>query len=134
MLKQSPTYLFVEGSNDIQVQEIRNKELENCYDSLIIAKAWLGKMLIYLGEDKLSFQDDVATEISDFPLSPEHWKEGEVKASYSEKLQWLIQEIENLIENSDDFCKEEPSIELEQGFAYKYLCEAIFWLEIELNK
>ena len=54
--------------------------------------------------------------------------------NHIEKVDWLREEIKNIIDTTTDFSQELPEIELEQGFVYKYLSEARFWLGFELQR
>lgn len=153
------------------------KETEKVVDNLYLAKAWLGKVLGELGEATPYANDgkrktvadieptaDVATKVTDYPVAPHNWNEGEVTASHIEKVDWLRQEIKNLTESlpdylkwteeqvdnfyktveensKEDFCKKEeefiyslPNLEFEFNLVYKYLSEARFWLGFELAR
>ncbi len=138
-----------------------SKEINKAFDSLILAKAWLGEILEELKEEvenDFSFLKDVVHELGT------DWHQ----RTHVEKVIWLRQEITNLIKNSDDFSNDKfildkfskveeeiaikdklgtllpneeqelwdsiPNITLEQGFVYKYLCEATIWLQFELNR
>ena len=120
-------------------------EILEAVKSLKLSKAWLGKVLEQLGNENpygsgyKTVEDivptaDVASRIEDYPVAPDHWPEGEVYKSHIEKVDWLRTEIRRLIDNTTDYSKEVPEIELEQGFVYKYLCEARFWLGFELGR
>lgn len=122
-----------------------SEEIKEAVKSLKLSKAWLGKILEQLGNENpygsgyKTIEDivpatDVAKEIKDYPVAPDHWPEGEVSKSHIEKVDWLRTEIKRLIDNTTDYSQEVPEIELEQGFAYKYLCEARFWLGFELGR
>jgi len=145
-------------------QEFR--EIEKSHDSLLMAKAWLGKVLGELGEDTPYKNDGKRKDIKDIedasdvaltvaglrePFTNEANKvpavqpidtwmlNGRSMSDYSnmnhiEKVDWLREEIKNIINNTDDFSKEYPKIELEQSFVYKYLSEARFWLGFELQR
>lgn len=146
LLDKSPV-LAVENIEDIKPLE--QHQVSKCYDSLILAKAWLGKVLGELGEGTPYANDgkrksvadieptaDKATEISDFPLAPDDWEEGEVTKSYIEKVDWLRQEIEKIQKESHNIqdCGTPISGLLAWNFVYQHLCEARFWLGFELQR
>lgn len=54
--------------------------------------------------------------------------------NHIEKVDWLRTEIQKLIDDSPNFSEKHDYIELEQGFVYKCLCEAKFWLGFELGR
>lgn len=137
-------------SKSITTFDSRPTEMDKCYDSLILAKAWLGKILGELGTESPYPKDGTRKTVEDIePTADTH---GELSWDYTaesadhpndnpwtkwnhiEKVDWLRQEIQKLIQETSDFSQEEPSIELEQGFVYKYLCEARFWLGFELQR
>ena len=102
-------------------------EILEAVKSLKLSKAWLGKILEQLGNENpygsgyKTVEDivptaDVASRIEDYPVAPDHWPEGEVYKSHIEKVDWLRTEIRRLIDNTTDYSKEVPEIELEQGF------------------
>lgn len=122
-----------------------SEEIKEAVKSLKLSKAWLGKVLEQLGNENpygsgyKTVEDivptaDVASRIEDYPVAPDHWPDGEVYKSHIEKVDWLRTEIKRLIDNTTDYSQEVPEIELEQGFVYKYLCEARFWLGFELGR
>lgn len=124
---------------------VNSEEVKEAVKSLKLSKAWLGKILEQLGNENpygsgyKTVEDivpasDVASKVTDYPVAPAHWPEGEVTKSHIEKVDWLRTEIKRLIDNTTDYSQEVPEIELEQGFAYKYLCEARFWLGFELSR
>lgn len=59
-----------------------------------------------------------------------NWKE----ATHIEKVDKLRTEIKKIITTTSDFSENCDYIELEQGFVYKYLCEARFYLGFELSR
>lgn len=148
-----------ESGNAVQPLDL-NTELHKCYDSLILAKAWLGKILKELGEETPYKNDGNRKTVEDiepsadtvilsnglnssiqeglnngvFKLSNIINEELFKNKSHIEKVDWLREEIKNIIENTEDFSQEYPTIEIEQGFVYKYLSEARFWLGFELQR
>jgi hypothetical protein len=138
-----------DSGNAVQILDL-NKELQKSYDSLILAKAWLGKILELLGTEspykndgkRKSIEDieptaDSSKVIESLNKYPEitntfeglNWKE----ATHIEKVDKLREEIKKIITTTPDFSENCDYIELEQGFVYKYLCEARFWLGWELQ-
>lgn len=134
-----------------------SKEIEKAYDSLILAKAWLGKILGELGESTPYANDGQRKTVEDIEPTTDTSKLTEeqkilyasnnkalVKAiltqedwdnfNHIEKVDWLREEIKNIIDTTTNFSEDFPEIELEQGFVYKYLCEARFWLGWELAR
>lgn len=124
-----------------------SEQIEKAVDSLYLAKAWVGKMLGEIGEetpykndgkrksaDDIEPTDAVATKVEDYPIDSQGWGERMKDVSHVEKVDWLRQQIQAAIDNTQDFSETYPYIELEQGFVYKYLCEARFWLGFELGR
>lgn len=129
--------------------QINSKEIDKAVDSFYLAKAWLGKILGELGnsspyksgyktKEDIEPTSDVSKVIEALNKHPEiittfeglNWDE----SSHIEKVDHLRTQIQKLIENTTDFSKDFSEIELEQGFVYKYLCEARFWLGFELQR
>lgn len=140
---------------------INSQELDNAYTSLILAKAWLGKLLGELGEATPYTNDGNRKDVKDIEPTADVSKivfgmrdSFNTKTSqtidtfelnnksmnfYSafnhiEKVDWLREEIKKIIDEAPDFSEKYLEIELEQGFVYKYLCEARFWLGFELQR
>lgn len=122
-----------------------SKEIEKAVDSLYLAKAWLGKILGELGETTPYINDGNRKTIGDIePTADQQWnlEKNEVwntayewsKKSHIEKVDWLREEIKKIIDTTTDFSETYPEIGLEQGFVYKYLSEARFWLGFELQR
>lgn len=166
---------------------INSKEIEDSYDNLRLAKAWLGEVLEELGEEtpykndgnRKTVEDieevaDVNTEsynivITKLPsdesvnlCKAEHWS----SKNHIEKVDWLRTEIKEVIDNAPDyqsFVEKEfneieivvyeklkygaleegeeeamwnkvPNIQVELELVYKYLTEAKFNLEFELER
>lgn len=131
-------------------KKTNTKEIEKSYDSLILAKAWLGEVLGKIGEEtpykndgKRKTVDDIeptadkAIFISDFPIAPDNWtEEGPVTASHIEKVDWLRQEIQKVQKevHAVSDCGTPVSGLLAWNFVYQYLCEARFQLGFELQR
>ena len=149
MFKQQLPVLFVEDNPD-SVHKINSNEIDKCYDSLILAKSWLGEILGKIGEetpykndgnrktvDDIEPTADKAIFISDFPIAPDNWtEEGPVTASHIEKVDWLRQEIQKVQKevHAVSDCGTPVSGLLAWNFVYQYLCEARFWLGFELKR
>ena len=128
---------------------VNSKEIEKAVDSLLLAKAWLGIVLKELGnespypkdgtrktvDDIESTADTYPGEVNDYKIGDKWRIEGlDREPNHIEKVDWLRTEIQKIIDNTEDFSENLDYIELEQGFVYKYLCEARFWLGFELSR
>jgi hypothetical protein len=97
---------------------INSKEIKKTYDSLILAKAWLGKCLQQLGEstpysndgkrktvkDIEPTADKAPTEINGFKLDTMWRIEGlNREPNYIEKVDWIREEIKKTIDNLPDY-------------------------------
>lgn len=130
----------------ISIRKNLHKELEEATDSLYLAKAWLGGMLGEIGETTPYVNDGNRKTVSDIEPTADksiisnqknaevfdnkHWS----TKSHIEKVDWLREEIKKIIDTTTDFSETYPEITLEQGFVYKYLSEARFWLGFELER
>lgn len=141
-----------EGSKHIEKYCTRNsKEINKAYDSLILAKAWLGKILQELGESTPYANDGSRKEIKDIePTADTHRgikhleEKGNWNTDYNhiEKVDWLREEIKNILDKylgtKDSF----TSVGLVQNNinnlswkeVAKHLSEARFWLGFELGR
>jgi hypothetical protein len=126
--------------NKFFYEDFNSSQIEKAYDSLILAKAWLGKILQELGESTPYANDGQRKTVEDIEPTAEHVKILEAnykpweEKTHIEKVDWLREEIKNTMNRTPNFSKEYPEVELEQRFVYKYLCEAIFWLGFELGR
>lgn len=138
-----------------------HNELSKCFDSLILAKAWLGKVLGELGEStpykndgKKKTVDDIeppADKNSMIEMNtnkPIFEENGWVNKSHIEKVDWLRQEIQKILIETGcasklqlQYFKENPKINKQSLNISKYLetyeqhlCEARFWLGFELQR
>lgn len=139
------------------VIKLSSKETNKAYDSLILAKAWLGKVLEELGSETPYANDGNRKEVSDIEPAADKadmYKNvqggsqvpsasGELvlnfhKKTHIEKVDWLREEIKNLIENKLLVLNGPPSTTRELAIArtnsYNHLCEARFWLGFELGR
>jgi len=117
----------VPGEDNILRQLVAHKllmssEIHDAYYSLLLAEAWLGVILDNLYEPALDNLPIVNTE--------HFWD----TLRYTEKVDWLIAQINKTVRETVGFSQEYPEIELEQGFVYKYLVEARVWLEADLKR
>ncbi len=141
------------------------KEIEKAVDSLYLAKAWLGKVLGELGEETPYKNDENRKTVEDIEPAADKVKEyknnptvcskcpycrdvtcGSVDCvaerwdikSHIEKVDWLRQEIEKIIQRSADIRASfsESHIHGFYGwkFIYQHLSEARFWLGFELQR
>lgn len=124
---------------------INSKEIENTYDSLILAKAWLGKVLAEMGESTPYVNDGKRKDVKDIEPTAETTKNltinkdgGWEDFNHIQKVDWLRQEIEKIV----DIIKEiyisnylvSRELNLARDNAYNYLCESRFWLGFELQR
>lgn len=140
-------FLFVDGFNNSKAI-YENVEIKECHKNLILAKAWLGKVLGELGENTPYVNDGKRKTIEDIEPASDtsslketlntnnpglKWFEKDL--THIEKVDWLRQEIRNVqkeIHNVSD-CGTPISGLLAWNFIYQHLCEARFWLGFELQ-
>lgn len=138
-----------------------SSELDKAYDSLILAKAWLGKVLGELGEESPYINDGKRKDIKDIEPTADKVDFNSNKIEFTfgtalthgksyynfthiEKVDWLREEINNLIGFvQSDFNRSLPnhsSQKLSREFSiartnsYNQLSEARFWLGFELQR
>ncbi len=136
--------LTPDGSN-----KIVTKETEKCCDSLLLAKAWLGKLLGFFGSPTPYANDGKRTDVNSIEPTADKGNPVEQKGestfdydnkNHIEKVDFLRQEIQKVI----------PKVELlgegdgDQTLGYnqvlqkhlivQYLSEARFWLGFELQR
>ena len=140
-------------------------EIVDAVKSLYLAKAWLGKVLGELGTDSPYLKDgsrktveDIeptanrASEIEHFPLMPENWEgrmneDNKLYLSHIEKVDWLRQEIQEIVEITDPYQREEETYNEWKGWeglgskalsylfnCNRHLSEARFNLGFELAR
>ncbi len=113
---------------------LRSNEVDSCYKSLLLAKAWCGKILGRLGEQTPYKNDGNRHEVKDIEPTDTKADVREIggtlyeSKNHIEKVDYLRQEIQDLI----DLLNEHHW--LEQKNAYTHLCEARFWLGFELER
>lgn len=132
-------------------KKTNTKEIEKAYDSLILAKAWLGKVLGELGKNTPYANDGNRKTVED--IEPTADKNTEVvfgdkinetpfrDKNHIEKVDWLRTEIETISNvvleleggklNTASWTEYTHEIKM---FSYKHLCEARFWLGFELQR
>lgn len=136
---------------------INSPEIDKAYDSLILAKAWLGKVLGQLGEATPYKNDGYRNQVSDIEETAD---QGEIPLAYPviqvnhtkpigastremnhiEKADWLREEIKTIIDEDLMMLvgrfSETPSgrPKMYYEFIYKHLSEARFWLGFELQR
>ena len=123
-------------------------EVESSYDSLILAKAWLGKVLSELGEEspykagKKTIEDiestaDVAVNYQLISSrNPTYWivQNGKELTNHIEKVDWLREEIQKLVRDTDYITSQKGRFYIYGLRVEQYLCEARFWLGFELQR
>jgi len=150
---------LVKELNPIKVPIIsgykNSDEINKAYDSLILAKAWLGKVLGELGTSTPYANDGKRKDVKDIEPTADtvnvDYKDGTSISSMShisnvmdfeskthiEKVDWLRQEIDKIIKNmlatKMRYIWNVNNGDL-LGLVYKYLCEARFWLGFELQR
>ena len=141
------------GTNGPFTQSILNHELQHAYDDLILAKAWLGKVLECLGTDSpykndgkrktaadieptadvAQFRPEVDTDWVGLPTA--WWQD----ATHIEKIDWIRQRIKEFIDPA-----QLPSIDMDHpdlnsiisclNHHSRHINEARFWLGFELQR
>ncbi len=133
---------------------INSKEIEKSYDSLILAKAWLGKILQELGESTPYANDGKRKNVEDIEAAVDistikeeltklvnvntiltinnfHFRE----ASHIEKVDWLREEIKKAYKNNMNMFPLGTNQKLVMANNYyTHLNEAVFWLGFELGR
>lgn len=134
---------------------VRSKELEKCTESLILAKAWLGKVLGTLGQLTPYAKDGSRHSISDIEQTADTAKIGRVNEvdaitmggnlmtadewsvkNNIEKIDWSRQMIDRILNVVLPYSKRTDNTiaHVYEDYAHKYLCEARFWLGFELQR
>ena len=122
-----------------------SKEVQKAYDSLILAKAWLGKILGELGEATPYVNDGKRKEVGDIEptadslpiVNTAHFWD---TLNHIQKVDWLRQEIEKIVNQVSSIGNppNPPMLNREASIArtnsYNHLCEARFWLGFELGR
>lgn len=132
-------YLFVDTNQGESKGLIQSSELHKCYDSLILAKAWLGKVLGELGEPTPYANDGNRKTVEDIEPAADvqvwtYFNDGFKDKSHIEKVDWLRQEIQHLTHLVYQYCVENSKTRFHSEIAYRHLCEARFHLGFELER
>jgi len=147
---------YVDAGILLIVGEKNSNELNKCYDSLKLAKVWLGKALKELGIEPTSDIAELDIAFRDPHLKSSQGKKMEalviggivmvdyLEMSYIEKVDWLREEISKLIvdytSTINNILNGKITIEgiihlnLFKNNIYIHLSEAIFWLDFELDR
>jgi hypothetical protein len=123
-----------------------SKEIEKAYDSLILAKAWLGKVLGELGAEN-PYKSGYKTVEDIEPTADKanyvvtrnidtggyDWDMG---MNHIEKVDWLRQEIQSIIDLviPINIYNQTREAAVARTNVYNHLCEAKFWLGFELQR
>ena len=145
----------VDLSNSIEPIPNQYKELEKSYDSLILAKCWLGKVLGELGEETPYKNDGKRKDVKDIEETADTQELTYAKGStdnhngilnyenktHIEKIDCLREEIKKVV---DVIAKDMPTTMLDFAqlktisncfkTTYQHLSEARFWLGFELSR
>ncbi len=153
----SPTVVAV--NDDVEFQPIPHiTNLDKCYDSLMLAKCWNGKLLGELGEESPYKNDGKRKTVEDIEDATDKSLPIELKVqinetkpigsstrdmNYIEKIDWLREEIKSILKDIPsvrDIIKETQkphpvdNIYLFQCLVIQHLSEARFHLGFELEK
>jgi hypothetical protein len=121
-----------------------NSCIGECHKSLLLAKAWLGKALAELGEETPYKNDGNRKIIEDIEPTYDSKDLGYLFSgvgqkfwydkTYIEKIDWLREEIQKLINPIIRYTNEEEWIGLFITKTYEYLTEARFFFGFELQR
>lgn len=129
-----------------------NKEIDKCYDSLILAKAWLGKVLGELGEETPYKNDGNRKNVEDIePTADKHSMERILPTpiqyhydndyTHIQKVDLIRQKIANALQmpsgiENVDRTNSDRMLRILTFMSYfnKYMVEARFWLGFELER
>lgn len=119
-------------------RDYNSPEIEKAYDSLILAKAWLGKVLGELGEATPYTNDGNRKTVEDIEPTAD---KGHVMVfgdfNHIEKVDWLRQEIQyttHLVTQTIHTGNQSREFAIARTNSYNHLCEARFWLGFELQR
>ena len=134
-LKEDFTDFLIFGESTTRVNFHNSKEINKAYDSLILAKAWLGKVLQELGESTPYANDGNRKEVKDIEPAAD---KGHIIVfedfNHIEKVDWLREEIEKCIDLLPWEMLQRSNIEIQVNNCYTHLSEARFWLGFELGR
>jgi hypothetical protein len=125
-----------------------SREINMAHDSLILAKAWLGKVLQELGEYNPYANDGQRKTVEDIEPTADHVKILEEEKKYIadrpwdqmlhiEKVDWLREEIVKAISVNEHLflgVSFTRLIAIARTNTYNHLSEARFWLGFELQR
>lgn len=130
-----------------------SKELQHAYDDLILAKAWLGKVLEFIGTESPYKNDGKRKTVADIeptadqgvyidPYSPDYLTNSGViwhEATAIEKIDFIRQRIKEKIENPETMMLESDHKYFNEILSClnhhsRHLNEARFWLGFELQR
>ena len=133
--------------------KLHSKEIEKSYDNLILAKAWLGKVLGELGEDTPYKNDGKRKSVEDIEETADVAKNltvnidgGWEEMSHIQRVDWLREEINVLVVKVYDLLTASqiiPEIKVKHSrqlltmyfdSCFRYLSEARMWLGFELGR
>lgn len=112
-------------------------------ESLLLAKAWLGKVLGELGTENpygsgyKTKEDIVPTQDVANPkelFNIDATSNAFQYKNHIEKVDWLRQEIQHLTHLVYQYCVENSKTRFHSEIAYRHLCEARFYLGFELER
>lgn len=144
----------IDGLSVLTKQLSPSKEIEKTYDSLILAKAWLGKVLGEIGEPTPYANDGNRKSVEDIePTADKGFKYIQISETedyiindgikwsslnHIEKVDWLREEIQLIVNIVKDIHISNYQVSREFNIArtnsYNYLSEARFHLGFELQR
>jgi hypothetical protein len=150
LTKEIVPQAYVVGHGSDKVVGFESKELTRCYDSLILAKAWLGKILGELGAEN-PYKSGYKTVEDIEPAADKHTEinqtqifgkeqglinENYLNYNHIEKVDWLRQEIQSIIDLviPINIYNQTREAAVARTNVYNHLCEAKFWLGFELQR
>jgi hypothetical protein len=121
-----------------------NFMLSSCYQSLLLSKAWLGKVLAELGSESPYQNDGARKTVGDIEPAADVHPEivGESDKTYIEKIDWLREEIKGIVKETEGIYYMDDLVTLRKvgkGYyhavnAIRHLSEARFHLGFELQR
>jgi len=144
-LRETGKIVLMNQQSPIQVVGGLNFLAES-YKSLLLSKAWLGKILAELGEETPYKNDGNRKTVEDIEPTADRFKVPELidcglgfdwnEASYIEKIDWLREKIKKLKVDFNDFVCDIEFADYDENFdlAQNHLTEARFHLGFELSR
>lgn len=122
-----------------------SKEISKTHESLLLSKAWLGKLLGELGQETPYQNEGKRKEVKDIEPTSDTAKNltvnidgGWEEINYIEKVDWLRQEISKVVEEIKNITLKPDQatreISITRTNSYNYICEARFFLGFELER